>query len=136
MDHSNQPSQQNIPRKRGRRKEVELNNIPILPPHDIFLQITHAGGKKADIRVVRQQCQALTDQNSIPENNTMNFRQTTGNHVATVEIRCPVCKQHVTNNNVCQQPRQPLTPITIKGNGNVQDITLDHTINSDSHDVV
>ena len=66
----------------------------------------------------------------------MNFRQTTGNHVATVEIRCLVCKKRVTNNNVCQQLRQPLTPITIEGNGNVQDITLDHTINPDSHNVV
>ena len=136
MDHSNQSSQQNIPRKRGRRKEVELNNLPILAPHDIVIQFIPVGGKRVVIRVVRQQCQALTDQNSIPENNTMNLCQTTGNHVAIVEIRCPVCKQRVTNNNVCQQPRQPLTPITIEGNGNVQDITLDHTINSDSHNVV
>ena len=42
----------------------------------------------------------------------------------------------MTNSDVCQRPRQPLTPITIEGNGNVQDITLDHTINSDSHNVV
>ena len=66
----------------------------------------------------------------------MNFHQTTSNHATTVEIRCPVCKQCVTNNNVCQQPKQPLTTITIEGNGNVQDITLDHTINLDSHNVV
>ena len=93
MDHSNQSSQQNIPRKRGRRKEVELNNIPIFPPHDIVLQFTPIGGKRVAIRVVLQQCQALTDQNSIPENNTMNFHQTTGNHSATVETICHVCKQ-------------------------------------------
>ena len=106
MDHSNQPFQQNIPRKRGRRKEVELNNIPIFPTHDIFLQFTPDRGKKAVIHVVRQQCQALyTDQNSIPKNNTMNFHQTIGNHAATIEIRCLVCKQCVTNNNVCKQPR-------------------------------
>ena len=113
-----------------------MNNIPIFLPHDIFLQFTPTGGKKVVIRVVRQQCQALTDQNSIPENNTMSFHQTIGNHAATVEIRCHVCKQCVTNNNVCQRPRQPLTPITIEGNGNVQDITLDHTIDSYSHNVV
>ena len=52
MDHSNQSSQQNIPRKRGQRKEVELNNIPIFPPHDIFLQFTPTGGKKAAIHAV------------------------------------------------------------------------------------
>ena len=113
-----------------------MNNILISPPHDIFLQFTPAGGKKDAICVVRQQYKALTDQNSILENNTMNFHQTTGNHATTVEIRCPVCKQCVTNNNVCQQPRQPLTLITIEGNGNVQYITLDHTINSYSHNVV
>ena len=61
MDHSNQSSQQNIPRNMGRCKEVELNNIPILPPHDIVIQFTHVGGKRVVIRVVRQQCQALTD---------------------------------------------------------------------------
>ena len=66
----------------------------------------------------------------------MNFHQTTCNHTATVEIRCHVCKQCVTNNNICQQHRHPLNPITIEGNGNVQDITLDHTINTDSHNVV
>ena len=66
MDHSNQSSQQNIPRKRGRCKEVELNNLPILPPHDMVIQFTPIGGKRADIHVFRQQCQALTDQNSIP----------------------------------------------------------------------
>ena len=55
MDHSNQSSQQNIPRKRGQRKEVELNNIPIfLPPHDIILRFTLVGGKRATIRAVRQ----------------------------------------------------------------------------------
>ena len=53
MDHSNQSSQQNIPRKRGRHKEVELNNIPNFPPHDIILQFTHARGKRATIRTVR-----------------------------------------------------------------------------------
>ena len=105
MDHLNQSSQQNIARKIGRHKEVELNNIPISPPHDIFLQFTPARGKKYTIRAICQQCQALTDHKSIPENNTMNFHQTTGNHAATVEISCLVCKQCVTNNNVCQQPR-------------------------------
>ena len=54
MDHSNQSSEQNIPRKRGRRKEVELNNLPILPPHDIVIQFTLVGGKRHIIRVVRQ----------------------------------------------------------------------------------
>ena len=73
MDHSNKSSQQNIPRKRGRRKEVELNNLPILPPHDIVIELTLVGGKRVVIRAFRQQCQALIDQNSIPENNTMNF---------------------------------------------------------------
>ena len=136
MDHSNQSSQQNIPRKRGRQKEVELNNISIFAPFDIVLQFTPTRGKRAAICVVHQQCQALTDQNSIPKNNTMNFHQTTSNHAATIEIRCHVCKQCVTNNNVCQQPMQPLTQITIEGNGNVHDITLDHTINFDSHNVV
>ena len=42
----------------------------------------------------------------------------------------------MTNNNVCQQPRQPLTPFTIEDNDNVQDTTLDHTIKSDSQNVV
>ena len=96
MDHSNQSSQQNIPRKRGRNKEVELNNIPIFPPHDIFLQFTPAGGKKAAICAIHRQCQALRDQNSIPENNIMNLHHTTCNHGTIVEIRCPVCKQCVT----------------------------------------
>ena len=88
MDHSNQSSQQNIPQKRGRHREVELNNIPIFPPRDIVLQFTPVGGKRVAIRFVLQQCQALTDHNSLPENNTMNFHQTIGNHAATVEIRC------------------------------------------------
>lgn len=136
MDHSNQISQQNIPRKRGRRKEVELHNIPIFPPHDSVLQFTLTGGKKNVIHVVHQQCQALTNQNSITENNTMNFYQAIGNHATVVEIRYPLCKQFVTNNNVCQQPRHPLTPITIKGNGNVEDITLYHNIHSNSNNVV
>ena len=77
-----------------------MNNIPIPPTHDILLQCTPVGGKRAAIHDVHQQCQALTDQKSIPENNTMNFHQTIGNHAVTVEIQCPVFKKCVTNNNV------------------------------------
>ena len=45
MDRSKEPSQQNIPRKRGWCKGLDYSNIPTLEPHGIVLQFTHARGK-------------------------------------------------------------------------------------------
>ena len=44
-DLLNEPSQQNIPPKRGRRKGLYYSNLPTLEPCDIVLQFTHARGK-------------------------------------------------------------------------------------------
>ena len=46
MDLSNEPSQQNIPQKRGQCNGVDYSNIPTLEPCDIVLQFTRARGKK------------------------------------------------------------------------------------------
>ena len=56
MDLSNEPSQQNIPLKRGRRKVLDYSNIPTLEPHDIVLQFTHARCKNTTQCVAHAQC--------------------------------------------------------------------------------
>ena len=52
MDHSHEPSQQNIPRKRGQHEGVDYSNLPTLHPCDIVLQFTHAKGKNTTNNVV------------------------------------------------------------------------------------
>ena len=58
----------------------------------------------------------------------MNFPQTSGNHVAVVEIECPQSEKRVTSNKVAQQHTKPLYPIIVEGNANIQDRTLYHII--------
>ena len=61
MDHSNEPSQQNNSRKRGRRKGFYYSNLPTLEPCDIVPQFTHVRGKTTTNYVAHGQCRGFGD---------------------------------------------------------------------------
>ena len=61
MDISNEPSQQNILLKRGRRKGLDYSNLPTLEPRDIVLQFIHARRKKTTQCVAHEQCRRFRD---------------------------------------------------------------------------
>ena len=120
MDLSNEPFQQNIPQKIGWCKGLYYPNLPTLEPHDIVLQFTHARHKNTNQCVDHGLCHQFGDQSSIPHNELRSFPQTTRNHLTIVQTHCPRCNQPLTNNNFARQQRQPLSPIVVEGNVNVQ----------------
>ena len=56
MDISNEPSQQNIPPKRGQDKGLYYSNLPTLEPCDIVLQFTRVRIKNTTQCVAHWQC--------------------------------------------------------------------------------
>ena len=84
MDHSNETSQQNIPRKRGRSKGFYYSNLPTLEPCDVVSQFIHVRGKKSANCAGHGQCQGFGDENYIPQNETINFPQSS-NHAVNLQ---------------------------------------------------
>ena len=85
MDHSNETSQQNIPRKRGWHKGLCYSNIPTLELCDVVPQFIHVRGKKSAKCDGHEQCQGFGDENYIPQNETKNFPHLSRNHGANLQ---------------------------------------------------
>ena len=66
MDHSNETSQKNIPRKRGQHKGFYYSNLPTLEPCDIVPQFIPVRGKNSGNCTGHGQCQGFGIENYIP----------------------------------------------------------------------